>query len=268
MDLQIFDRPLNLASAAISLLSIIYGISDVISFNHYNMTNENLTNSKYVEVPLSKFLWAIFSVIIDITFRSLCIAYLFFIFRFYMFLFPLFYFLLISFSICVFKKKCSISFVDDFIGSLYSLISSAYEDKENVNYSFRCFSKFVFNFLTLIIFIFLAIFYFQYTTENFEFNTNIIKDHFPNSTLCFDVCQFNSSISKDTEIIFESSNCDDLPIFMHNLLSVILWCLWIISSIEGILELFCKWMPYKKFYQKCAEIDDESASPNELETCL
>ena len=99
MDLQIFDRPLNLASAAISLLSIIYGISDVISFNHYNMTNENLTDSKYVEVPLSKFLWAVFSVIIDITFRTLCIAYLFLIFRFYMFLFPLFYFLLISFSI-------------------------------------------------------------------------------------------------------------------------------------------------------------------------
>ena len=268
MDLQIFDRPLNLVSAAISLLSIIYGISDVISFNHYNMTNENLTDSKYVEVPFSKFLWASFSVIIDIIFRTLCIAYLFSLFKFYMFLFPLFYFSLISFSICVFKKKCSISFIDDFIGSLYSLISSAYEDKENVNYSFRFFSKFVFNFITLIIFILLAIFYFQYTTKNFEFDINMIRDHFPNSTLCFDVCKVNSSTSKDTDISSETSNCDALPIFIHNLLNVILWCLWIVSSIEGILELFCKWMPYRKFYEKFEEIDNQSASPNELETCL
>ena len=74
LDLQIYNRPLNLASAAISLLSIVYGITDVIVFNHYNLTNEDLKDSRYIEAPYVKFIWALFAVTLDTIFRTIFIA--------------------------------------------------------------------------------------------------------------------------------------------------------------------------------------------------
>ena len=140
LDLQIYNRPLNLTSAAISLVSIAYGISDVITFNHYNLTNEDLKDSKYIEAPYVKFIWALLAVTLDTIFRTLFIAYLIYLFRFYMFLFPLVYILAMFSCICITKKQCKCCiFSDDFLGILYSFITSLYEDKENVNYSFRFF---------------------------------------------------------------------------------------------------------------------------------
>ena len=264
LDLQIYNRPLNLASAAISLLSIAYGISDVITFNDYNLTNEDLKDSKYIEAPYIKFIWALLAVTLDTIFRTLFIAYLIYLFRFYMFLFPLVYILAMFNCICITKKQCNgkkkcMIFSDDFLGILYSFITSLYEDEENVNYSFRFFSKIVINTLALISFICIAIFYHQYHLNNLMFEIEFIKDTFTQhkDEKCLDNCNIENL-----------SNYCDLPMPVHNFISVILWILCIFSTIEGILELFCNCMPYRRFYQKSDEIKQDSVSPNELESCL
>merc|ERR1712150_419284 len=243
LDLQIYDRPLNLASAAISLLSIAYGISDVITFNNYNLTNEDLKDSKYIEAPYVKFIWALLACTLDTIFRTLFIAYLIYLFRFYMFLFPLVYILAMFICICITKKKCNVKkncmiFSDDFLGILYSFITSLYEDKESVNYSFRFFSKIVINTLALISFICIAIFYHQYHLNDSMFEIEFIKDMFTQhkDEKCLDNCDIENL-----------SNYCDLPMPVHNFISVILWILCIFSTIEGILELFCNCMPYRRF---------------------
>ena len=91
LDLQMYKQPLNLASAAISMLSITYGMSDVITFNHYNLTNEDFIGSKYVDATYLKFLWTFIAVTIDAIFRTFFIAYMIFVLKFYMLLHPFVY---------------------------------------------------------------------------------------------------------------------------------------------------------------------------------
>ena len=262
LDLQIYNQPLNLASAAISLLSIAYGISDMITFNHYNLTSEDLKDSKYIEAPFVKFIWALLAVTLDTIFRTLFLAYLIFLFRFYMFLFPLAYILAMFNCICITKKKCNVKkkcmiFSDDFLGSLYSFITSLYEDKDNVDYSFRFFSKIVINTLALISFICIAIFYHQYHLKNEMFEIKFIQDIFTQhkDENCLDNCNTIENLSP--------KYCD-LPMPIHNFISVLLWILCIFSTIEGILELYCKCMPYRRFYQKSDDIKHDSVPPNVL----
>ena len=246
LNLQIYTRPLNLASAMISVLSILYGISDTITFNTYY----NLEELYYVKLA-----WALLTITLDTLFRTLFIAYSFLIFKFYTFFLPLVYFLAMIVCIFISKKKCSINFMDDFIGILYSFISNAYEDKENVVYSFRFLSKLVFNILAVITLICLGIFYHQYPSKGFDLEMETIP-----SSPCLDICHDNSnSIEPSTK------NCDTLPTQIHNFANVILWAFWTLSSFEGILESFCQWMPYRKFYKNT---ENSLVSLNEMESCL
>ena len=121
------------------------------------------------------------------------------------------------------------------------------------------FSKIVINTLALISFICIAIFCHQYHLNNSMFEIEFIKELFTQhkDEKCLDNCDIENL-----------SNYCDLPMPVHNFISVILWILCIFSTIEGILELFCNCMPYRRFYQKSDEIKQDSVSPNELESCL
>ena len=89
---------LNITSCAISAFSVVYGFGELMAL----LTHKN----KQKDYPLSKVLYAMLAVVIDVFLRALTQAYLMTFLKTYILLIPLFYFLIVfAINICTAKRN-------------------------------------------------------------------------------------------------------------------------------------------------------------------
>ena len=89
---------INITSCAISAFSVVYGFGELIAlFTH---------GEKQIDYPLSKVLYAMLAIVIDVFLRALTQAYLMTFLKTYVLLIPLFYFVIMfTINIWTAKKK-------------------------------------------------------------------------------------------------------------------------------------------------------------------
>ena len=93
---------LNITSCAISAFSVVYGFGELMAL----MTHSN----KQRDYPLSKVLYSMLAIAIDVFLRALSQAYLMTFLKTYVLLIPLFYFfIMFVINICTAKRNLSLS---------------------------------------------------------------------------------------------------------------------------------------------------------------
>jgi len=196
-------------------------------------------------VPLV-IVWGMLATVIDSMFRAIFLAYFLSIAQYFALVAIPVYVILMLITICIKKKEVSIN-KDDFLGTLISFGSSAYESHK-VKYNFRSISKIVFALLFIP-----SIGYLTY--ETYEFSSKFGNDDFGennlgNATICMDMCQKSPESSSYCQNLwkhFEPSENLPLPV-AHFAFLVTLGGLFLLSIVEGLVETFAKWGPYHKLY--------------------
>ena len=184
--------------------------------------------------------------VIDSMFRAIFLAYFLSIGKYFALVAIPVYVILMLVAICIKKKEVSIN-KDDLLGTLISFGSSAYESQK-VKYNFRSISKIVFAFVFIP-----SIGYLTYAT--YEFSSKFANDDFGentlgNATICMDMCQKppeSTSYCQNLWMHFEPSENLPLP-EAHFAFLVTLGGLFLLSIVEGLIERFAKWGPYRKLY--------------------
>ena len=190
--------------------------------------------------------WGMLATVIDSMFRAIFLAYFLSIAQYFALVVIPVYLILMLVAICIKKKEVLIN-KDDFLGTLISFGSSAYENHK-VNYNFRSISKIVF----AIVFI-PSIGYLTYAT--YEFSSKFGTDDFGennlgNATSCMNMCQKSPKSSSYCQNLwkhFEPSENLPLP-EAHFVFLVTLGGLFLLSIVEDLIERFAKWGPYLKLY--------------------
>ena len=204
------------------------------------------------DYDFSMTVYATLSIVIDTMLRSFTLAYWLTISKAYVIIVPFVYFILMS-IVLLFKRK------HKWIGevlffSVLSLGCSAYE-YAYCTIKMRPVSKGIFS----AIFIAFAIFY-GISAAPKTFNTNddiaVVNNSLSNYTFepsqCSNFCQGNKSDAEQEAFegfcnnLWENINPDS---FVHETISIVIGILFVLSILEGILEYFCKWMPYRKLYE-------------------
>ena len=204
------------------------------------------------DYDFSSTVYASLSIVIDTMLRSFTLAYWLTISKAYVIIVPFVYFLLMS--IVVFFKRGFMDISQVLFFSVLTLGCSAYEyDKCTIK--LRPVSKGLFS----AIFIAFAIFY-GISAAPKTFNTNddiaVVNNSLSNYTFepsqCSNFCQGNKSDAEQEAFegfcnnLWENINPDS---FIHETISIVIGILFVLSILEGILEYFCKWMPYRKLYE-------------------
>ena len=126
--------------------------------------------------------------------------------------------------------------------------------KRIVQYRFRALSKVTFTYIFIPIFCFLL-----YATTELPNIHNDLDIDLKNTTICQNICpsQFESSNELNKTIVddycgsiwrhFETSPGLPLPV-NHLVFIVTLAVLFLLSTIEGVLEVCVEWAPYRKLY--------------------
>ena len=224
------DETINYISVTLSVLSVVYGTADSVTFEKYDH-----------KAPFSKVVFSSLSGFIDSSFRILFISFFAAINSPYcLILIPFVYvtsfYLMISFN----YKKCKLAF-DEFIACFYSLPSSIYEH-EDIEYSFRPKSKLVFN---VLVFGCLSL----TTGPVWKTHPKLDQKELPttlNGTV-YEVYDYCENICNVTDI----SICGTFsqPEEAYHGLLITLWVLLALSTLEGILERYLSWMPHRKFLE-------------------
>ena len=120
---------LNITSCAISAFSVVYGFAELMAlFTHGPATD--------MDYPISKVLYAMLAIVIDVFLRALTQAYLMTFLKAYILLIPLFYFIIMFvINICTAKENLSLESCGS--NAEYTAISfgcSAYDGKKYGNY--------------------------------------------------------------------------------------------------------------------------------------
>ena len=221
------DELLNYLSITISLVSLVYGIAQSVTFNKF----EDVT------APLSKVVLSGLSGIIDTAFRVIFISFFASITSPYaLFLIPITYILVLYLLISIKHKNFKLTY-HEFTACFMSLPSSTYEGKE-IDYTLRPKSKLVFNVLAVICLCF--------ATGNFrEEYPRLEPKVLPVNATAFDYCQNVCNVT-DISICSTFNQSQDL---YYGIL-ICLWVLIAVSTLEGILERFLSFMPHCKFLEE------------------
>ena len=248
---------LNVASCTISTVSVVFGFGDYLAY---------IVNHEEAGAPFIVSIWGVLANVIDSLFRAILMAYLLTIVKHYaLFVVPVYAaFMLIA--ICVKKKELSINSAD-FFGTLMSFVCSPCEqadfhwveetrkfEKRIVKYRFRALSKITFTYIFIPIFCFLL-----YATTELPNIHNDLDIDLKNTTICQNICpsQFESSNELNKTMVdgycrsiwrhFETSPDLSLPV-NHLVFIITLAALFLLSTIEGIIEVCVEWAPYRKLY--------------------
>ena len=251
------QKLLNIASCTISTISVVYGFGDYLA---YVVNNEEAGALFIVSI------WGVLANVIDSLFRAILIAYLLTIVKHYALLVVPVYVAFMLIAICIKKKELMINSTD-FFGTLLSFGCSPCEqadfhwveetrkfEKRIVKYRFRALSKITFAYIFIPIFCFLL-----YATTELSNIHNDLDIDLKNTTICQNICpsQFESSNELNKTIVddycgsiwrhFETSPGLPLPV-NHLVFIVTLAVLFLLSTIEGIIEVCVEWAPYRKLY--------------------
>ena len=214
-------------------------------------------------VPLV-IVWGMLATVIDSMFRAIFLAYFLSIAQYFALVAIPIYVILMLITICIKKKEISINSAD-FFGTLMSFGCSPCEqsdfyygghkyEKRIVKYRFRALSKVTFGLIFLPIFGFLL-----YATTEMPNIHNDLDIDLKNTTICQNICpsQFESSNELNKTMVddycrniwrhFETSPDLSLPV-NHLVFIITLAVLFLLSTIEGILEVCVEWAPYRKLY--------------------
>ena len=190
-------------------------------------------------------------------FRSIFLAYLLTIVKEYTLLLVPLYVCLMLIAICLKKQNCIID-SEDLRGALTSFGCSAHESGR-VDYTFRPLSKIVFSCIFLPTLVFLT-----YTTVDLPNLGCDLSTDLCDPKICGNICPnvIESGISSgalNVTTVDVKSYCssiwrhlepsDTLPMpgaHFGFLLTLVL--LFVLSTLEGLLEAYAKWCPYRKLY--------------------
>ena len=218
---------LNIVSITISLISLIFGNAISVTFNKFD-----------TEAPASKFILSFLSGIIDSIFRVLFISFFASLTSPWAFLmnytahFLCFYLLLV-----IKTKKLKLSF-NEFLNCLLSLPSSTYEEQYKT-YSFRPRSKIAFNTIALMGLVFLTVgnssgSLIKCDRKNCEATMNPCNVYEYCKNLCKHPMQDDCrAYSKSDQMLTD--------------MLILLWVLFVLSTLEGVLERYWNRMPYRQF---------------------
>ena len=225
------DELLNYLSITISLVSLVYGVAESITWSKFGIT-----------APFSKVVFSGLSGIVDTAFRVIFISFFASITSPYaLFLIPITYVLVFYLSISIKHKNFKLIY-HEFSACYYSLPSSTYEDKE-IDYTLRPKSKLVFNGLALTCLCFA-------TGTFWEEYPRLELKVLPVNATAFDYCQNVCNVT-DISICSTFNQSQDL---YYGIL-ICLWVLLALSTLEGVLERFLNFMPYCKFLEEIQSTD-------------
>ena len=221
---------LNIASITISLMSLIFGNAVSVTFNKFD-----------IEAPASKFIFSFLSGIIDSVFRVVFISFFASLTSPWAFLITYTAHFLCFYLLLVIKtKKLKLSF-NEFLDCLLSLPSSTY-DEQYKTYSFRPRSKIAFNTIALMGLVFLTIGYNSETLSRFD-DKNCDPIEYPTVyDYCKDIC---THLEAKDDCRFYSHSVDSDRMLTDML--ILLWILFVLSTLEGVLEHYWNRMPYRQF---------------------
>ena len=212
---------LNIVSITISVMSLIFGNAISVTFNKFD-----------TEAPASKFILSFLSGIIDSVFRVIFISFFASLTSPWAFLITYTaHFLCFYLLVVVKTKKLKLSF-NDFLNCLLSLPSSTYEDQHKT-YSFRPKSKIAFNTIALMGIVYLTIGNSSGSLSKFE-KTNVSDVY----EYCKDLCKH--PMQDDCRAYSKSEQ-------MFTDMLILLWILFVLSTLEGVLERYWNRMPHRQF---------------------
>ena len=190
-------------------------------------------------------------------FRSIFLAYLLTIVKGYTLLIVPLYVCLMLVAICIKKRNCIID-SKDLLGALTSFGCSAHES-QHVDYTFRPLSKIVFTCIFLPTLAFLT-----YATAILPNLGHDVSIDLGDPKICANICPnvIESGIASgalNVTTVDVKSYCsniwrhlepsDTLPIpGAHFGFLLTLCVLFVLSTLEGLLEAYAKWGPYRKLY--------------------
>ena len=235
---------LNYLSICISLLSLIYGIAETVTYKKFEDVN----------TPFQKVVLSGLSGIIDTSFRVLFISFFVSLSSPYtLFIIPAIYISIFYLSLAIRRKEFKLTFAE-FYACFMSLPASTYESKR-VEYTLRPNSKLVFNALAVICLCFTTG---QFWEEYPRLEPKVLPFDANNTAnvTVFGYCQNVCNVT-DISICSTFNQSEDL---YHGLL-ITLWVLVCLSTLEGILERFLDIMPHCQFLQPIQREDE--AAPEE-----
>ena len=219
---------LNIVSITISLMSLIFGNAISVTFNKFD-----------TEAPASKFILSFLSGIIDSTFRVLFISFFASLTSPWAFLITYTaHFLCFYLTLVIKTKKLKLSF-NEFLDCLLSLPSSTY-DEQYKTYAFRPRSKIAFNTIALMGLTFLTIGNSSDSLYKFD-PTNCDPNVY--STVyeyCKNICDHHQEAKDNCRFYSRSDR-------MLTDMLILLWILFVLSTLEGVLERYWNRMPYRQF---------------------
>ena len=239
---------LNIVTITTSLMSLVGGNALLGTFNKFD-----------TEAPTSKFIFNFLSGIIDSVFRVLFISFFASLTSPFCFIIIYVAHILCFYLLLVIKtKKLKLSF-NESLDCILSLPSSTYEEQYKT-YSFRPRSKIAFNTIALMGLVFLTI---GNSSENLSKFDRKNCDPTIFTTVyeyCKDVC--NHTMQDDHS---NATALDDCRFYsrsdeMLTDMLLLLWILFVLSTLEGVLERYWKSMPYCKFLEPIT--DDVSYDVN------
>ena len=221
------DELLNWISIVISLVSLVYGQADSVTYEKFDHN-----------APFSKIIYSGLSGVIDTFFRVIFISFFSSLSSPYsLFLFPLIYIFTFYLFISIKHKKIKLG-KWEFYACFMTLPSSTYEH-DKIDYTLRPISKMVFNMLAMICL--------SLTTGKIweEYPRLKPKDFPENVTSASRYCE---NICDVTDIsICRTFNQSE---HLYQGILVSLWVLLALSTLEGIFERFFSFMPHRKFLEE------------------
>ena len=240
---------LNYLSICISLLSLIYGIAESVTFLKFQDVN-----TPFLKVVLSGL-----SGIIDTSFRVLFISFYASLSSPYvLFIIPTIYISTFYLSLAIRRKEFKLDF-EEFLACFLSLPASTYEVKE-VEYTLRPNSKLVFNILAVICLCFTTG---EFWEEYPRLEPKVLPFDATNTTndTVFDYSAYCQNVCNVTDISICSTFNQSEDVY-HGLL-ITLWVLLVLSTLEGILERFLDIMPHCKFLEPIHSEDQDAPDGSE-----
>jgi hypothetical protein len=232
-------------SISISVVSLIYGVAESVTFAKFGET-----------APFLKVILSGLSGIIDTSFRVLFISvFSSFSSPYSLFIIPIIYILAFYLTLSIKAKNFKLTY-NEFRACLYSLPSSTYESG-SIKYTLRPISKLVFNVLASLC---LCLTTGRFWEEYHRLEPKVLPFHATNSTnaTVFDYCQ---NVCNVTDISI-CSNFNQSEELYHGIL-IAFWVLLALSTLEGILERFLEIMPHRQFLQKFSKGDKNAPAVQE-----
>jgi hypothetical protein len=236
--LQVYET-LNIVSTCISAFSVVYGLGDWLAY----------TQSRTYDYPFSKTLWGMLTIVVDVMLRGIFLAYIMTIVKVFVLLIPTLYLIVMLITVLILKRnqthKMILSF-DDAFGITASFVCSAHEHIK-VKYTIRLMSKCIFSTIIIVTAIILGITY----SSTLFYNSKTPSNFSPSN--CTSICQPKNQTETETQEWKEMIEyCDNIWKTVSPETHIAIWAvlglLLVLSVVEGILEQFYPWMPYRKLY--------------------